>query len=751
MPKVQVQGRTFKITVILLLMTLLGTALRFYQLDANSMYGAEMFSTRHGQKEVTAIPASLRKAGAHPPLWHFLTHFVLYLGQREFILRFPAAFMGILSIPLIYVVGQRLFGREVGLLASLLLTLSPFHLQWSQQARMYTAFILGSLFSLYCLWRLLEGSNKSLWISFALSTLLNIYNTYFAFFVLIGEAGFFLVVVGVKSWPGRVKGVTRFLSSWFRVFSSLPQVRGFFLSLIIVGLLYLPWLPVAKVNLLERQSALQALSGGPKVVVSLSLILRLAGDFSLDHEGPLFLIFIGAFLVGLIDLVLRSRWRELLLVGLWLVPPFVIIALLGGVRKLPSRYLIYILPIYLILVAEGATGLLQLLYRFGRRRGSLEERSLVGCGLIAVMFGGLSIVPVREYYAWEKEDWRGAVSYLVDHMEPGDLILCDGGAYTGPATARRCAQGVSYYLSKSSKNRHILATDINISAKIKGQATEGQAVWIVLWHPSPLRQRARESLRTLSRSAEFEKVLVARAGEGEDLVENTISALKTLGKLQAHPEPKFDLYLSLAEIYSWQGDLEGAQSALAAAKELRPGHPAARARWERISGQLQIDTDPGTADHHLALGDLYLAESRAQEAAQEYERALALDSSLDQKASFHRALGDAYLASGRAQEAAHKYERALALEPELDREAWFHLRLGAAYLASGRADEAAQEYEKTLSLEPERDQRAQFHLRLARAYEESGRREEAIAEYERVLELEPDNAAAQRALDALRP
>ena len=469
-----------------------------------------------------------------------------------------------------------------------------------------------------------------------------------------------------------------------------------------MGLLYLPWLPVAKVNLLERQTTLQAVSGS-KITVSLSLILGLARDFSLDDKGLSFLISVGAFLVGLLHLALRSRWKELFLVCLWLVPPFMIIALLGGVRKLPSRYLIYILPLYLILMAEGAIGLFQLTYGFVERRGSFEKRSLVGSTLIALIFGGLSIVPVREYYSWEKEDWRGAVSYLVDHMETGDLILCDGTRYAHGGDSNRCVRGVTYYLSESFGNRPILATDVNISAKIKGQVDEGQAVWIVLWHGGPLSKRARESLRP----AEFERVLVARVGEGEGLVENAILALKGLIKLQPHPEAQFDLYLSLAEIYAWQGQLERAQQALAAAKEVRPDHPTAKARWERIGGGLQVE-------YHLGLGNLYLAESRAQEAVEEYERALALASDLDQQAWFHRALGDAYLASGKAQE-------------------------------------AAQEYERTLSLEPERDQRARFHLRLARAYEESGRREEAIAEYERVLELEPDNAAAQRALDGLRP
>lgn len=69
-------------------------------------------------------------------------------------------------------------------------------------------------------------------------------------------------------------------------------------------------------------------------------------------------------------------------------------------------------------------------------------------------------------------------------------------------------------------------------------------------------------------------------------------------------------------------------------------------------------------------------------------------------ATAHLVLGDYYLASGRAQEAAQEYERALSLKSRFRTKAWFHLRLGRAYLESGRRDEAIREYQKALELEP---------------------------------------------------
>lgn len=78
-------------------------------------------------------------ADNYPPLYNLLTWAsVQLLGGAEWVLRLPAALLGIANVALIYGLGSRIGGRTIGLIAALLLALSGFHIWYSQEARMYT-------------------------------------------------------------------------------------------------------------------------------------------------------------------------------------------------------------------------------------------------------------------------------------------------------------------------------------------------------------------------------------------------------------------------------------------------------------------------------------------------------------------------------------------------------------------------------------------------------------------------------------
>ncbi|MDH5550968.1 MAG: glycosyltransferase family 39 protein, partial [Gemmatimonadota bacterium] len=58
----------------------------------------------------------------------------------------PAVF-GIVAVPLMFLLGKRLFGARAGLLAATLVAFSPWHIYWSQYGRYYTlVFLLSATF-----------------------------------------------------------------------------------------------------------------------------------------------------------------------------------------------------------------------------------------------------------------------------------------------------------------------------------------------------------------------------------------------------------------------------------------------------------------------------------------------------------------------------------------------------------------------------------------------------------------------------
>ncbi|MBL8591247.1 MAG: glycosyltransferase family 39 protein [Devosia sp.] len=74
----------------------------------------------------------------YPPLYNLLAWISVQLfGGAEWVLRLPSAVLGVLNVALLYGLGTRIGGRGVGLIAAALLTLSGYHVWYSQEARMY--------------------------------------------------------------------------------------------------------------------------------------------------------------------------------------------------------------------------------------------------------------------------------------------------------------------------------------------------------------------------------------------------------------------------------------------------------------------------------------------------------------------------------------------------------------------------------------------------------------------------------------
>lgn len=648
------EGRLTRLCLLLII--LLGAGLRFYNLGTKSLWIDELNTvtiSAHGLSHIW------QKSRGVPALF-LVTHLVLALGDSEFILRMPSALEGILSIVVLYKVGEALYGREEGLVAALLLALSAYHLHYSQDLRFYPLLVLLSLLTLLFLWKALEEGKRKFWLGFVLATVTNLYNHVFAWLVLASEMIFAASMLLPKHlFPPNSKGLP--LST--RVRGALRPFIGLVALLALVVVLYLPVTSPFIAGFFSQEFLLSKFVSpeteiDPRTLswetLSFSFLSdKIFGPFGAG-TGLMLLLYGAAFLYGLI----RSGPRRAALAILWIGLPFPVLASVG-IRTFQPRYVIYILPIYLLAISRGLVALGEI---FGRLMeyfgGTGSGKKALLLGLVVGLFATANLPRLFSQYQEGDVNWREVADYLMTNVEPGDWILC--GAH--------CVKPLSHYLEEAFQDDHPLVLGKDIGSRIPAAATENQGVWIVDRHLTPLNRDVAQHFRAKGALVEFNFGLwtgrgaepvfatVIRVDQGESLVENATSALKTLIQLPHRPKFRFYLYLSLTEIYVWQGDLEQAYQALAAAEEMQPG-----------------------------------------------DRALA---------AYYHELGDAYLSSGRAQEAAREYERALALTPELDQQAGFHLRLGSAY-------------------------------------EESDRREEAIREYERVLELEPDNAAAQRALDAL--
>ncbi len=399
--------RTTMIFFIVLL--LLATLLRLHALDAKNLWNDEIATLAHAiVGDVGDVLSSvLDKQLPAPPLHFLLIHYFILVSDSDFFLRFLSVAFGIVAIAAAYSLGTRLFGRQTGFLSALLLAISPFHIRYSQEARCYTLLALLSMLSLYCLWRAVLGGELRSWPGFVAFTTLNLYTHLFALLVVLAEVvfvgGLWLCAAFPRKGPpqsGRV--VLRFVA-----------------SLLVIAVLYAPMMPYLFQGL-SRQVAPAAM--GSRMDVTPRFFVEILGSWG-SGGGFGLLAFLALFLLGMV-VSARSHSNQLWLAFCWLVVPFVILFAVPARHGFRPRYVLFMLPLYLLFVARGlsaASEVINVWLQKGRPR--LRGASLT---LLLLTIAFLSVPAVRAYYDEDRANWRAAAALLARGISPGDVIVSPG-------------------------------------------------------------------------------------------------------------------------------------------------------------------------------------------------------------------------------------------------------------------------------------------------------------------------------------
>ncbi|WP_254845321.1 glycosyltransferase family 39 protein, partial [Desulfovibrio sp. DV] len=114
-----------------------------------------------------------------PPLYYLLIHAVIDLfGHSDFFVRLPAALAGAACAPLLYLLGKRLGGRVCGIFAGAAVAVSLYHIDVSQQVRLYALFGALTLGAVLALLRALAGGHRRDWAVFAATLAVAGYTSY---------------------------------------------------------------------------------------------------------------------------------------------------------------------------------------------------------------------------------------------------------------------------------------------------------------------------------------------------------------------------------------------------------------------------------------------------------------------------------------------------------------------------------------------------------------------------------------------
>jgi uncharacterized membrane protein len=182
-------------------LTLLAFGLRVFWLDHQSLWFDEGWSWYVATRTWSVMGDILRQVDSHPPLYYTALKIWLALaGESDFSLRCLSVIAGTLAIPVAYVLGRRLLGpKSMALAAALCLAVSPPHIDYSQEVRMYAWVVTLTGLSVYWMLRWLwppgvtRGGARPL-VIYGLVTAAALYTNYFAALVVLFENG---VVFGV--------------------------------------------------------------------------------------------------------------------------------------------------------------------------------------------------------------------------------------------------------------------------------------------------------------------------------------------------------------------------------------------------------------------------------------------------------------------------------------------------------------------------------------------------------------------------
>lgn len=556
--------------VIALALMLCGSAIRFHNLGGDSLWFDEVLTANAARSGLDGAFA----ARDHPPLLYLITWpFLRALGDNEFALRLPQALAGILAIPLLAQLGRSLGRQRAGLWAAFLLALSPFHLRYSQEARHYALLMTFSLATYLLLVQALAGGQFRQWLLFALATALNLYTHYGAFLVLAAE----LVLVG--AWLAR-----RLQARQFRL-AARPALAGLFLLA-----LYAPWL--ARLVTAVGSNLGEAAGPGTTGITPLNVWLRQAFlAFGFNHSVLATLLVILAA-AGLALLAWQREWRGASLIVSLLTIPFVAIGLFQVARWGFPKYVIYMLPLYLLAAGVALDGLLLALARPDPRQTRLYA---AGTAVVIVLFM-LTIWPrLQEEYRYVEREWRGAAAYLDGRAAEGDIFLVmtldlpDGFNEGGVA--------LPYYLESSFERYTTLDANRLRLEQLQALAGTEATVWaIVLDRVTPVTPAGPAMHVEPVDGALFVIHPVRPAGPP---LAQLVALYEQIAPLAVTPSPQCLLRQDQATLQAAMGDFVAAAGALAQAQEQCP----IPATGEEARRALQQAIDRGLLAHHLAAGN----------------------------------------------------------------------------------------------------------------------------------------------------
>ncbi|HEX7017641.1 MAG TPA: glycosyltransferase family 39 protein [Patescibacteria group bacterium] len=345
-----------------------------------------------------------------PPLMHLIVHFSLYISSEEWWLRTVAALLpGLITIWGTYQIGKVLVSRTTGIIASLLLATSSFHIFFSQELRPYSLPTMFAIVSWLLILKIEKNQSKNThtlgyFLLYTGCTILGLYASYLYPFLLVSQIAYIFFYRRLQ--------VHQFLSTW-----------------LVSALSFSPWLPAFYGQLRMGGEFQKQLPGWVSVVSfdHIKSIVMVAGKFIFGVADLEVNLWYGSLTLLLLGLVVGSFYssikstsirqiarhlkknRQLVLLLTWLIVPFLTAWLVSfWVPVVQPKRVLYLLPVFYVLV--GWLG---------------ESKHLLARALVTVLLL-INLGSTWQYFSQprlQREDWRSLHTIIAERYPISETLI----------------------------------------------------------------------------------------------------------------------------------------------------------------------------------------------------------------------------------------------------------------------------------------------------------------------------------------
>jgi len=327
-------------------------------------------------------------------------------GHSEFILRFFSVIFSWLAVVLVYQFGTILKGEKSGLLAAFLLAVSPINIWYAQEARMYALVLFLALLSQFLLWQAIQQRNGRFWVGYIISTMLMLLTHYLTVFLIVAQYTFFSL--GYRQYKRQ-----------FLYWTAATAVSGIPFALWVIAIFKTGGFANAPISWIPPAHWYEPV---------LTWLTFTAGT-TIDPKNPIYWLPAIGFLIGTSTLYWPKKQSlqqtanisaAVKLLTSWLFIPIILIWLISLNWPIPNhralyvdRYLLFTTPALCLLTAIGW----QFIYTNGKKHFFW---------LNLIIITAVAIVSLWQWYtnpAYQKENWRQAVTFIENNWREGDAIL----------------------------------------------------------------------------------------------------------------------------------------------------------------------------------------------------------------------------------------------------------------------------------------------------------------------------------------